>query len=257
MSARYARGYVRFAMISGVYEMIQCPNCNTMMNETAQFCPGCDVPRTAVRERLERQAAETGEPYQELLNLARAEDFRNRALTGFSNPVTPPVYTPPIERPQKSNKLWWILGGVGGGFLLICVACVVMALVVRDQAGISFGEGEAGAVIRRQLELAEQGQHQERWRLLHPKQREELPAATFVNCAQGRTISGVEIFLEHNEVRDVPFVGDKVETRAVNYVYVLNGESLSGIGYVVKDADDLYWTLTLDEIAAYRTGACP
>ena len=237
--------------------MVQCPNCNTMMNEHAQFCPGCGAPRTAVRERLEREAAETGQPYEELLNIARAEDFRNRAMTGFSAPVTPPVYTPPIERERKGgSKLWWILGGIGGGLLLVCVGCVVVALVVRNQAGITIGEGEAGAVIRQQLELAEEGRHQERWQLLHPKQRQAIPAADFVSCGQQFTISEFDVLLEHNEDRDVPFVGD-VQARAVNYMYVYNAETYSDTAYVVKDGDDLYWTLTLDDIAAYRAGGCP
>jgi hypothetical protein len=241
--------------------MVQCPVCNTMMHETTSFCPGCGAPRTAIRQQLERQAAETGEPYDELLNLARAEDFRQRVASGFSTPaapsMAPPIYTPPIDRPRKSgNKLWWILGGIGGGILLVCVGCVVIAMIVRSQAGITLGEGDAGSIIRQQLELAEQGRHQERWLLLHPKQRQEVPAENFVSCAMGTTITDFEVFLELNEQRDVPFVGD-VKTRAVSYVYTQNGQSYSNVAYVVKDGDDLYWTLTLDEIAAYRTGGCP
>lgn len=123
--------------------MIQCPHCNTMMHEQTRFCPGCGAPRTAVREQLERQAAESGEPYDELLSIARAEDFRNVAAAGFNTPLTPPVYTPPYERERGSgsgsdsrsggsNKLWWILGGIGGGILLICVGCVVLGLIVRN-----------------------------------------------------------------------------------------------------------------------------
>lgn len=91
---------------------------------------------------------------------------------------------------------------------------------------------------------------------MHPQQREEIAAADSANCAQGFTISDFEVVLEHNEDRDVPFVGD-VTTRAVNYVYVSDAETFSSTGYVVKEGDNYYWTLTLDDIAALRSGGCP
>jgi hypothetical protein len=230
-----------------------------MINDEASFCPGCGAPRTHVRERLERQAAESGVPYEQLLRQAREEDFRNRAMTGFATPVTPPVYTPPVDREKKSNKLWWILGGVGGGLLLICVACVVVALVFWERSGIEVGEGESGAVIRRQLELAEEGRFQERWQLLHPAQREAVPAVDFVNCGRTFTIEEFDVLLTRNanvEDANIPFINSG-DVRAVDYVYVQDGETFTATDYVVRQGDTWYWTLSLDEISAFRQGGCP
>jgi hypothetical protein len=237
--------------------VVQCPNCNTVMHEQALFCPGCGMPRTHVRERLEQQAAATGVPYDQLLQQAREEDYRTRSLGGFTTPVAPPVQTPPIEQPRKSNRLWWILGGICGGFLLICVACVVVVLVARNQTGLSLGEDDAGAVVRQQLELAEQGRHLERWQLLHPAQRAAVPASDFVSCSQAFGIEEFTILWTRKaDDQQIPLITDD-DIRSVNYMYTWNGESYHYTDYVARDGGDWYWTLTAADIAAFRQGGCP
>lgn len=53
-------------------EQVQCPQCGTQMPLTTQFCPGCGLARTHVRQAIEQRSRETGVPYNTLLDQVKA-----------------------------------------------------------------------------------------------------------------------------------------------------------------------------------------
>lgn len=67
---------------------ITCPHCSTQMNTTARFCPVCGIPRTHVRQELERASVSTGIPYERLLERAREHDAQSPRVA-VNAPTTP------------------------------------------------------------------------------------------------------------------------------------------------------------------------
>lgn len=53
--------------------IITCPLCQMTMWDSAEFCPGCGAPRTALRQRLEKASSDLGRPYDELLKQAKQD----------------------------------------------------------------------------------------------------------------------------------------------------------------------------------------
>lgn len=51
-----------------VAEPIQCPSCSMVMPDKVSYCPRCGAPRSHVAARLQQQAAESGIPYDSLLD---------------------------------------------------------------------------------------------------------------------------------------------------------------------------------------------
>lgn len=52
-------------------EPVQCPSCLTVMPSNAAFCPNCEQPRTVTATRRTARAAESGVPYEVLLERER------------------------------------------------------------------------------------------------------------------------------------------------------------------------------------------
>lgn len=230
--------------------MIQCPHCGTQMHESAQFCPGCGTPRTIVRERLERQSAETGIPYEDLLRQERERTWQTQA-GAWAYPAAP-TYQPPA----KDNKVWWILGIVLGAFLLICVICVAIGLVAYQRAGVSIGEGAAGSAARQQLLLGSRGLWGEQWDMLHPAHQQVVSRQQFIDCGRIDDLSELRILLEFNEDHDVPRLGH-VQTRVVTYSATRNGESIADAVRMVRDGGEWRWVMSGTEINVYQAGRCP
>jgi hypothetical protein len=230
--------------------MIQCPHCGTLMPESAQFCPGCGTPRTAVRERLQKQAAETGVPYEELLQRER-ERIRQAQADTWAYPTAPP-YPPPA----KSNRVWWIVGIVAGGFLLVCVICAAIGLIAYQRAGVSIGEGDAGIAAREQLLLGARGQWGAQWDMLHPAHQQVVSREQFIDCGRVVDLSEVRILLEFNEDHDVPRIGN-IETRVVTYSAVRNGESIAEAVRMVLDGGEWRWVMGGTELSVYQSARCP
>lgn len=93
---------------------IICPHCATPMSPTARFCPGCGIPRTAVRQELERASAATGIPYEQLLAQARENDAHN------------PRSAPPVPEPTPSA----IPSGVSGKQVALIIGGLIVAVLV-------------------------------------------------------------------------------------------------------------------------------
>lgn len=53
--------------------IVQCPNCQTYMVESATYCPKCGQPRSSERERLEGIAASRSVSYDEVLRETRGD----------------------------------------------------------------------------------------------------------------------------------------------------------------------------------------
>jgi hypothetical protein len=225
---------------------VQCPHCGTVMAESAQFCPGCRTPRTAVRERLEQEAAATGVPYEQLLEQARADYVRG----------APPqvAVAPPAAR---SNRGIWIGLGIAGGILLLaCVGCVVASAIFWSSADITVGEGDAGAAARRELLLGAFGRDDERWQLLHPAHQQAVLLDDFVACGEDRDIDEVEVLGEVDRTRDVPLVG---ETDGRNVFLVITDDDANEFEqvFMVEVDGEWRWVLDDEELDAYQLGGCP
>ena len=54
--------------------LITCSACGSDMPANARFCPACGEPGASVAKLLRRDAQETGIPYEELLQAAKAAD---------------------------------------------------------------------------------------------------------------------------------------------------------------------------------------
>lgn len=80
---------------------VACPGCGTMMDSTASFCPGCDRPRTAVREELEKKAQRSGRPYEEWLADELYKDKLKRGVIAAPmRPVKEPTPEEPLDGPR-------------------------------------------------------------------------------------------------------------------------------------------------------------
>jgi hypothetical protein len=231
--------------------MIQCPHCGTMMHEGAQFCPGCGAPRTATRERLQRRAAETGIPYEQLLIDAREEDRQAQAGAWTHAPVTAPV-----QPEKKNNRLWWVLGIIGGVTLLACIGCLLLFWAIRRETGLSFGEGSAGTVARQYLEAGSRGQFDQQWELLHPDQQASVPRDLFIDCRVDADVRDITILVEFTEDTTVPRVGF-VTTRVVTYSINRDGSNTGEMVRMVQANESWRWTLEADPLQAYEAGRCP
>jgi hypothetical protein len=231
--------------------MIQCPHCGTMMQESAQFCPGCGAPRTATRERLQHRAAETGIPYEQLLIEAREEDRQAHA-----GAWTQPAAAGPAPPARQNNRLWWVLGIIGGLTLLACLGCLLLFWIVRRETSLSFGEGGAGQVARQYLEAGSRGEFDRQWDLLHPRQQDAVPQDVFVACGVDAGIRDITILLEFNEDVDVPRVGF-VTTRVVTYALSRDGSNTGEMARMVQADGSWRWTLEGDVLRAYEAGRCP
>lgn len=220
------------------------------MLESARFCPGCGAPRTAVREQLERQAAETGVPIEDLLRQERERDRQAQANTwaypAASSPAPPPT----------SNRVWWIVGIVAGGLLLLCVMCVVIGLVAYQRSGVSIGEGDAGSAAREQLFLEARGQWGAQWDMLHPAHQEVVARDQFVACGEPSELSEVVVLVEFNEELDVARLG-RVTTRVVTYSATRNGVAEADALRMISADGAWRWLMSPTELAVYQSGRCP
>jgi hypothetical protein len=224
------------------------------MDERARFCPGCWTPRTAVREQLEREAAATGVPYEALLE-RELSAYRANLATQGSGWATPAGAAPaPVT---SRSRLWWVLGVIGGVFLLFCVGCVIVAAVAMDRFDVDIGDSDEGDVAREQLQLAANGRHEERWLLLHPDQQEHVSVDLFVTCAQHEGVDSIDIFGSFaNDDSFIPRVGI-VDSRVV--IYSLSGGMTTDSNYVemVRTDGEWRWTLNEPELDALEAGRCP
>jgi hypothetical protein len=234
---------------------VQCPHCGTFMDERARFCPGCGTPRSAVREALERESAATGVPYAQLLERERSSGNTGPVTAGPGGWGVPQQTAPPP--PTNRRRLWITLGIIGGILLLLCVGCVVVSAILIDRFDVNLGDSPEGDAARRQLELASDGQHEERWELLHPDQQLVVPVGLFATCATHDDSGSVDIF---GSVADnntfIPRVGN-VDARIVLYGFSSGATNESGYVYMVQVDGEWRWTLTEDEIRDYELGICP
>lgn len=91
------------------------------MPPSARFCPGCGIPRTAVRQELERASVTTGIPYEQLLAQARENEARAPQPAPVSTPVAPQASSSPVSPKQVAL----IIGG-------LIVAALVIAIVAPN-----------------------------------------------------------------------------------------------------------------------------
>ncbi len=68
-------------------EPIRCPDCQSVVPELAEFCPGCKKPRTHVAEYLQQQSLATGTPYETLLVQAQARGSVQQPAQVVSLPI--------------------------------------------------------------------------------------------------------------------------------------------------------------------------
>jgi hypothetical protein len=233
---------------------VQCPNCGTVMDDRARFCPGCGTPRSFLREQLEREAAATGVPYEQLLERERSTPT-----------VAPPgqqagwnVPTPPAAESTSSRRtLWIVLGIIGGVFLLSCAGCVVTAAVLIDRFDVDLGDSPEGTAASRQLELAARGQHQERWELLHPGQQAAVPVGMFAICAQYEDANSIDILLSFASNDSLVAGVGVVDTRVVLYSLDEGIRTETEFVEMVQVDGEWRWTMSEDDLRDYELGICP
>lgn len=235
--------------------VVECPICHTLMPESARFCPGCGTPRTHVREELERRAAETGRPFEDLLAEARAADQQTRQIPGTAWSAPVPPAGPPAQ-PEKRSRLWLILGIIGGIFLLLCVCCAIVVAIAWDRFDVTVGESEAGRVAREELERGANGDFEGRWNLLHPDHRAVVPLEDFAACGERPDVGGIDILAEFTIETDIDFIGP-ADVRFV--VYTLSGSTTgeNTVVPMVEENGEWYWIMEGEDISAYQFGQCP
>jgi hypothetical protein len=224
------------------------------MDESARFCPGCGTPRSFLREQLEREAATTGVPYEQLLERERSTP---RAPTA-GQPAGWNVPTPPaVEAKSSRRTLWLVLGIIGGIVLLSCAGCVVTAAVLIDRFDVDLGDSPEGQAAQRQLELAARGQHRERWELLHPGQQQAVPAGMFAICAQYEDADSIDILLSFaNNDTLISRVG-VVDARVVLYSLDAGIRTETEFVEMVQVEGEWRWTMSDDDLRDYELGICP
>lgn len=92
------------------------------MPANARFCPGCGIPRTHVRQELERASATTGIPYERLLEQAREQDARQQ-------PPLPAPTSEPAE-PVATDARRQI-----GVVITVLLAAIVVGIIVFADPG--------------------------------------------------------------------------------------------------------------------------
>lgn len=120
---------------------ITCPHCSTPMSPAARFCPGCGIPRTAVRQELERASVTTGTPYEQLLAQARAADARDPQP---ALPVAEPA-PPAVPSNVSGTQVALIIGGV-------IAALTVAALISRFTADDTPASASTGTTSNSHIE---------------------------------------------------------------------------------------------------------
>lgn len=110
---------------------ILCPHCGNTMQPSDRFCPSCGIPRTHVRQELERASATTGIPYERLLGQARERDAKERA----SAPSAPPSIVTTRKRPDAQVAL------------IVIGVLLVLAVIVGVGARLS-GDGNEASSAR-------------------------------------------------------------------------------------------------------------
>lgn len=213
-----------------------------------------------MQEQLQRQSAETGIPYQELLQQAREQERQSQA-NSWAQAATPgypaggsyPAYQPP----PKNNRIWWILGIIAGVGLVVCVICAAIGLIVWQRAGVSLGEGDAGAVVREHLILGTRGQWGAQWDTLHPAHQGAVARDTFVGCGRTSNLTDITVLVEYNEETFVPLLGQTM-TRVVTYSATQDGTTIAEAMRVVQTGDNEWrWVMDDVEIEVYQAGRCP
>ncbi|MDQ3548159.1 MAG: zinc ribbon domain-containing protein [Chloroflexota bacterium] len=233
---------------------IQCPNCGTLMEEQARFCPGCGTPRTSVRERLEREAAATGVPYAQLLERERSTG--SVVATSGADGWGVPARAAPAPTTGRS-RIWLVLGIIGGLLLLLCVGCVVAAYVLIDRFDVDLGDSPEGDAAREQLQLATSGRHAERWERLHPDQQLVVPVDLFSTCAEYDGAGSVDILASFGDDNTfISRVGD-VDARIVLYSISTGGSNETDFVEMVHADGEWHWTMDMGEIDHYEAGRCP
>jgi hypothetical protein len=224
------------------------------MDERARFCPGCGTPRTFLREQLERESAATGVPYEQLL-------ARERSTPPAATPGQPTGWTvaapPPIDKPRERRRLWIVLAVIGGVFLLGCAGCVVTAAVLIDRFDVNLGDSPEGEAAQRQLQLAAQGRHEERWELLHPDQQEAVPVGMFAICAQYDDADSIDIILSFADDNNFIARVGVVDTRIVLYSLDAGVSTETDFVEMVQVDGEWRWTMSEDDIRDYELGICP
>lgn len=234
---------------------VQCPHCGTLMDERARFCPGCGTPRTAVREQLEREAAATGVPYAQLLERERSSGGAALPTAGASGWGAPGPIAP--APPKERGRLWLVLGIIGGVLLLICVGCVVVALILIDRFDVDLGDSPEGSAAREQLQLATAGRHEERWERLHPDQQLVVPVDLFVTCAEFDDADSIDILASFGDDNSIiPRIGN-VDSRVVLYNISDDGSTETDVVEMVRLNGEWRWTMDAEQINAYEDGRCP
>jgi len=233
---------------------VQCPHCGTIMDERARFCPGCGTPRTYVREQLEREAAATGVPYEQLLERERSTPGAAAASQRPDWYAPPP---PPAQTKQSRRTLWIVLGIIGGVTLLSCIGCVATASILVDRFDVDFGSSPEGDAAQRQLELAARGQHRERWELLHPDQQEVVPAGLFAICAQYDDADSIDILLSFAENNHFISRVGEVDARVVLYSIDKGISTETEFVEMVQVDGEWRWTMSDDDLRDYELGICP
>lgn len=233
--------------------MVECPYCHTQMPDAARFCPGCGTPRSSVREQLEREAAETGVPYESVLARERDAERQQRIAAGHTW-TTIPVPSP--AQPEKRNRLWLILGILGGVFLLLCVCCVGAGVLAWQRFDVTVGEDAAGRVARRELELGADGEQGERWDLLHPAYQLEVPRERFIECERTLDIRNIDVVMAFDYEMDVTLVGSR-EVRFVLYNADGGSSENTQVVPMVQEDGEWYWIMSDADLDEYLAGRCP
>jgi hypothetical protein len=189
-------------------------------------------------------------PFETLLQQAREEDRQARAGSWTHAPL------PQQPAAERSNRVWWILGIIGGVTLLACVACLVIFFVVRERIGLTVGESSAGAAAREQILLGARGQYGLQWDMLHPAHQEVVSRDLFTDCGRIRDISDVQVIVEFNEETQVPRLG-QVTTRVVTYTLTEDGQSTAEAIRMVSANGQWRWVMEPSDLSIYQAGRCP